>query len=265
MIASPKTETESTLVARPPALTEIVVEHGPPEVIGPALARLDRIVAQHAIRLEFASLSELMGVNRANRDNWFPLAPLFDPVSSGFGEANAFCLVARAAGGRIVGTHAARLYDWSGTSFRNEAATRRMFYADPNRMAPAAEVFEVSGSFGEHVGGRVVYSGAAWIHPAFRGLGLASVLPRFAKACILTKWLPDYVASLMLESNYHRGLARTFNYPSVEWEARWGETEATASRFAVVSIRGADLLDDLEVTLTRTLPEIDRRVEQRRA
>lgn len=265
MIANPKTEMEGVPAARPPALAEIVVEHGPPDVIGPVLARLDRIAAERGIRLEFASLAELMSVNRANREHWFPLAPLFDPVASGFGETDAFCVVARAPGGKVVGTHAARLYDWSGTSFRAEAATRRMFYADPDRLAPSDEVFRVSGSFGEHVGGRVVYSGAAWIHPGFRGLGLAGILPRFAKACILTKWLPDFVASLMLESNYRRGLAKTFNYPSVQWEARWGETEATASRFAVVSIRGAELLDDLEITLARTLPEVDRRIEQRRA
>lgn len=265
MAVPTKADIDLVSSARPLALSEIVVEHGPTELIGPVLARLDRIADMRGIRIEFATLAELMSVNRANRDKWFPLTPLFDPVASGFGEDSAFCVVARAPGGQIVGTHAARLYDWSKTSFRTEAASRRMFYADPERSASAGEVFRVSGSFGEHVTGRVVYSGAAWIHPGYRGLGLASILPRFAKACILTKWLPDYVASLMLESNYKRGLAKTFNYPSVDWEAYWGDSEQTMSRFAVVSIRGAELLDDLEVTLTRTLPEIDRRIEQRRA
>jgi hypothetical protein len=206
-----------------------------------------------------------MCVNRANRKGWFPLTPLFDPEASGLGEDNGFCVAARTAAGKVVATHAARLYDWDNSNFRDEAQSRRLFYADPLRLAPKGESFEVHGSFGEHIKGRVIYSGAAWVHPDFRKLGITGILPRFTKALMLTRWQPDFIMSLMLESNWNRGLAKTFNYPHVDWGAHWGSAEAPVSRFAVVSMTAAELLSDLTHAVELRPAKVDGLIEQRRA
>lgn len=246
-------------------LNDIVVEHGPPQIIGPLLAWLDAKAANLGLTLAFASLAELMSVNRANRQGWFPLTPLFDPEASGLGEVNGFCVVARTEAGKVVATHAARLYDWDNSNFRDEAQSRRLFYADPLRLAPKNEVFEVHGSFGEHIRGRAIYSGAAWVHPDFRKLGITGILPRFTKALMLTRWQPDFIISLMLESNWKRGLATTFNYPHVDWGAHWGSAEAPVSRFAVVSMTAAELLSDLTNAVELRPAKVDGLIEQRRA
>jgi hypothetical protein len=39
--------------------------------------------------------------------------------------------------------------------------------------------------------GRVVFSGAAWYRPDYRGRGLSAILPRVGKAYALARWSPD--------------------------------------------------------------------------
>jgi hypothetical protein len=86
------------------------------------------------VTLSFATLDDLVVINRGNRDTWLPLIPIFDPAMGGTTAETGFVLLGRNSAGEVVATQAARLYDWPATCFHDEAASLRMFYADP---APA--------------------------------------------------------------------------------------------------------------------------------
>ena len=46
--------------------------------------------------------------------------------------------------GQVVATHAARIYDWSETSLKDEAASLRMFYADPDAAFARGDRCEIT-------------------------------------------------------------------------------------------------------------------------
>ena len=127
-----------------PLLSDITVEHGPADLLGRFFLKADTAARQRGITLSFAPMQDLVEVNRRNRETWRPLLPLFDPASGGITDDNSFCILGRNAKGEVVATQAARLYDWADTSFHEEAASLRLFYADPARLKSEREQVEVT-------------------------------------------------------------------------------------------------------------------------
>ncbi|MGH6815555.1 MAG: hypothetical protein ACREC6_07615 [Hyphomicrobiaceae bacterium] len=164
-----------------------------------------------------------------------------------------------------MAAHAARLYKWSDTSFFEEIETLRLFYSNPEQLRQPGERVEITATGARILTGRVCYSGAAWVHPEYRGRGLAHILPRFAKAYALTKWDPAYIASLMTESVFRKGFAPRFSYEHVDWEVRWIDSPLGTLRLAVLWLDRMHLARDISAFLTRLETEVDVGVLERRA
>src|SRR5262245_25794821 len=232
----------STLASREPRhavraeqsiLTNIVIEHGPIDVLGRFFVRADTAARECGAHLTFASCDELVQANRENRANWLPLVPLFDPANGNITAENSFCILGKTQAGAVVAAHAARLYTWPETTFVEEIQSLRLFYSEPERQKNPGEHVAISALGARVSTGRVCYSGPAWVHPEDRGRGLSKILRRFAKAYALAKWNPAYVASLMTESVFKSGFAPRFSYNHVDWEVRWVKSPLGTLRLAV--------------------------------
>lgn len=217
------------------------------------------------LRVMFGAFEELSRLNREQSANWHPLTPLFDPKYALLSDENAFCIFGVNEKDEIVACQAARLFDWTGSNFTEEATSLRLFYADPASMRRPGETCIVTVPFGQTLTGRVVYSGAAWIRPDYRGLRLGDVFPRIGKVYAYALWQPDLIVGLMSEQNWKRGLATKAGYTTVGWAVEARNGPGGDWRFALLTMAEAGLVAHIEQFLGGAGEEIDRRVLDRGA
>lgn len=180
-------------------LNDIEVKYGPSQIIGRVFLAADADARERGVILSFAPMHELVALNRANRDTWRPLLPIFDPECGHFDASSAFCVLGRNARGEVLLTQAARFFDWHDTCFNEEATSLRLFYHDPACRRRDGEAAEVTAPSARLISGK----------PA--------ITPRIARALALTRWDVAYTCTIMAQDVYSRGVARRAGYPNVEW------------------------------------------------
>jgi hypothetical protein len=209
----------STTMELPPTSgrlpANLKIKHGPVGLLGRFFLWADSAAQERGVKLSFASLQDLVAANKANSDSWRPLVPVFDPDISGIQPEMGFVIVGRDKHDQIVATHAARLYDWS-TSLADEAASLRMFYADPTAAFARGDRCAIAAPIAKSITGRVVFSGAAWYRRDFRGRGLGGILPRISRAYALTHWNSDFTVAMMGDAVLAGGMAERSGYTKVE-------------------------------------------------
>ncbi len=65
-------------------LADVVIEHGPRDVLGRLFLKADTALREKGIFVSFADYDELRAANKANADSWSPLLPVFDPAQGGY-------------------------------------------------------------------------------------------------------------------------------------------------------------------------------------
>jgi hypothetical protein len=192
------------------------IKYGPVGLLGRFFLWADTAARDRGVTLFFASLQDLIEANRANSDSWRPLVPVFDEALGGVTPETAFVLIGRNKRGEIVATQAARIYDWPETTFEVEAASLRMFFADPDAAFARGDRCEITTPVAKKITGRVVYSGAAWYRSDFRGKGLATILTRISRAYAFTRWNSDFTVAIMADALIAGGLAARVGYTRLE-------------------------------------------------
>lgn len=244
-------------------LAHAKLSQGPVGFIGRYFLKAYSNARARGVTITFGTLSDIVTTNEANLDSWLPLLAIFDGRFFTATPENLFCIVARDPYGRIVGTHAARLYDWSGTNFHDEATALRLFYDDPDMRRPA-ERCTVTAPSAKSLRGLTVYSGAAWVHPTYRGRGLSAILPNVAKAYALTRWPAQTIVSLMSEEVQRRGFASRFGYTNIDWHVDLENSAVGTRRLALLSVTREQTFDIMYKHLADR-PKIDADVLSRRA
>ena len=245
-------------------LRTVEINHGPAGLLGRYFLKTYAYAKAQGITLTFASMGELMQTNKSNAESWPPLVTVFDDRFFHATPENVFCIVGRDQDGRIVATHAARLYDWPDSSFHDEASSLRLFYDDPKGMRRPAETCKVTAASAKQVKGPTVYSGAAWYHPDFRGRGLSTILPLLGKTYALTRWPATTIISLMTEAVQARGFATRFGYTTVDWDVCWTNSPLGTLRLAFLSVRREETFKQVENSLASGA-QVDASVLRRRA
>lgn len=203
---------------RPSILSDIVVDRGPVSVLARLFLQADTELRKRNIRLSFASFEELVAVNEANRLYWRPLLPVFDPRVSEVSRENAFAVIGCDPVGRPVSAHAFRYMALDGATLKEELESLRCFYANPARMRQSGESLTVSAPSAATRRQPVVFSGAAWLHPAYRGQGLLTYIQPLVRALAYTRWEADYVFSFMAPELVKGGVAQNARFVNIEWE-----------------------------------------------
>lgn len=137
--------------------------------------------------------------------------PVFDPDRSEVGSDNAFWLVG-AAGGEIVHTQALRFFDLGRATLADHFERFAHFYCSRGLGICPQKSDVRSARLADRVTGRVCYHGEVWLHEAFRGRGLAKVLPRLGVGLAHLQWQPDYFFGLALDPQVYRGATNRYGY-----------------------------------------------------
>ena len=197
---------------------QLSVNFGPAEAIGRVVLATDFAVRNLGIRLSLSSdFEELADINRANRRDWYPLMPNFDPRQSSLSADNAFWLKGVDAQGDVVLCHAVRLYAFAGTSFKEELESLRFYYGRPAEAAAAGLSIEVTAPAADRITGRVSYSGALWVRSDFRGGGLARLIPPLSRVLAVTRWYPAYHTCILMQPTVEKGMAAVYGYDHLEY------------------------------------------------
>jgi hypothetical protein len=204
----------SPLSGRVPA--NLKINHGPVSLLGRFFLMADTAARERGVTLHFASLQELVDINRANSDSWLPLLPFFDPEVGGVTAETGFAILGRDRDGQVVATQAARFYDWTNSTLIEEARALRMFYAEPEAAVARGDRCEITAPAATAISGRVVFSGAGWYRRDYRGKGLALILPRMSRAYAFTRWNTDFTISFMADAVLAGGMADRTGYTKIE-------------------------------------------------
>lgn len=196
--------------------SHLEIKYGPVSLLGRFFLWADTAARDRGVTLFFATLQELVQANKANSDSWRPLVPIFDPTLGGMTPETGFVIIGRDEEGQVVATQAARLYDWSETTLKDEATSLRMFYADPDAAFGRGDLCEITAPVATTIAGRVVFSGAGWYRRDFRNKGLATILPRISRAYGFTRWNTDFTISIMADAVVAGGMAERCGYTKVE-------------------------------------------------
>lgn len=228
----------------------VEIRHGPRGLLGRFFLWADQSARDRGVTLSFASLDDLFAVNRANSDTWRPLVSIFDPALGGVTGETAFVLLGRNAAGDVVAAQAGRLYRWPETNLQEEATSLRMFYADAAAAADRGDMCEITAPIAHAISGHVLFSGAGWYRPDFRGKGLSAILPRISRAYAYGRWATDWTIAMIGDALVKRGVADRYGYTNIEQ----GTVALIASplgahRCALTWMRSEQLLSDLEVTM----------------
>lgn len=245
-------------------LAGLVLNHGPVRLLGRLLLAADTAARERGVFLSFATLEELVAINRANRATWRPLLPVFDPSCGRPDPTSAICLLGRNAAGDVVVTQGARFFDWRNTSLHDEATSLRLLYRDPDAWRQPNEAVQVTAPTARLITGNVAYTGAHWCHPDCRGKGLPAITPRIARALAIALWNVDFACTLMVDDVFARGVARRAGYLNAEWSVELKNTPLGTLTTALLWSRRDEIVADLENFLA-SLVDTDARVIERHA
>lgn len=251
-----------------PFIDDVVIEHGPQDLISRFLFKALDAVEQRGIRLSFGTFEELAAVNEQNSDSWLPLTTTFRADIGGANEETGFVFMGRNAEGDAVATQAVRLFDWQSTNFKREAESLRFFYADPDRDKADGETCTVSADAATLIRGRVALAGGIWYRPDYRRLMLPAIIPRIARAYALTRWNMDAMMAIMSETNIARGLAKRNGFRDISWSVVMHRSPTFPEgdlELALARMNQMDLVDDLFRFVMDFETQVDGGVEVRRA
>lgn len=264
----PEPKVQAPVAPPRPLISDITIEHGPVDLLGPFFLKADTAARRRDVHLSFAPMQALVDANHRNHETWRPLLPLFDPAVNGAAEEDTFCIVGRNALGDIVATQAARLYHWDGTTFHDEAESLRLFYADPAALKRRSEAVEVTAPAARRITGRVVFAGGAWYRPDFRGRQLAQILTRISRAYAYTRWQHDYHTSIMAEEVCRGGMPERSGYTKVDWEVMLKRTIVHPEgdvRCGLTWMESSEFLGGIADFMARFDTQVDVGVDKRRA
>ncbi|GAB2832548.1 hypothetical protein GCM10027176_40960 [Actinoallomurus bryophytorum] len=225
----------------------IKVDHGPVDLLQRFFAWADSETRRRGVVVSFARLEELLNVNSANAATWRSLVPIFRPELGGITTETGFALLGRNAAGDVVAAQAARFYDWRTTNLRTQAASLKMFYADPESARGRGDMCEITAPIADRISGRVAFSGGGWYRPDYRGKGLGRIIPRISRAWAFARWRTDFTISMMEGAVLDGGFAERVGYTNVEPDAiRFRASPTGAARCALVWMESKQMLADLE-------------------
>jgi hypothetical protein len=199
-------------------LADVVIDHGPRDVLGRLFLLADTRLREKGIRLSFASLEELVAVNKANSDSWRPILPLFDPEVSDVGADNAHAMLGRDASGEVVCAHGCRIFNLGATTLKEEIERLRLFYRDPEASRGPGESMTCTVPIAETTRGEVLFTGAAWYRPDYRKTGIMPTLSTLNRAIFVSRWDPPFTFSFMAPELIKAGVAKACRMPHVDWE-----------------------------------------------
>lgn len=237
-----------------PFLSDLRIDYGPSQLLGRFFVSAVAHMSEMGIALSFGTFDELVEVNRLNRDSWKPLNPTFNPAN-GLVTADTACVIfGRHRDGTIVTALAVKVFDWSDTTFKAEAESLRLLYADPAAMAPPDGACEVDLPTAGQLTGRVAYSGAGWWHPSVRGQRIGDIISRTVRLYALTRWNIDVSCALSARGLIAKGYTKQNGFPRAELSVKFTGPDLGPPEAGLAWVMAAEMVDDLSGFMDELAP-----------
>lgn len=224
----------------PDALT---IKHGPAPLLSKFVLEGDKLARQLGIRLRLRhDFGDLLYVNKQQvaSGNWYPLMPMFDPEYSTLTPENSYWISGEDEYGEIVATHAGHVFYWPHTTLEQEAL--KMLYcgrADGQRCV-------VTAPDAKRITGIVVYGGAAWVRPDFRGKQLSQLLPRLGRAYALARWPLDWGITITAPVLVDKGVTTGYGYKHLSRSIIFPGAPTGAVENVLASVSAEEAYEDFE-------------------
>ncbi len=194
------------------------------------------------------------------RIRWGALIPLFDARKVEVPAEAAFCLVARNTAGEMVASMSGRFYDLPPGRTLRHIMEDGSFMRTPVSNEPGRRTgCEVTAPMADRLVGRIAYCGALWVHPEYRGLRLAAVMPRLTHACMITLWNIDHMIGFLKPEVIGSGLQQRYGYTHFEPSFRYVENGEEVYDGLLVWMSATEMTDDVARFLDVLWPQIDAR------
>jgi GNAT superfamily N-acetyltransferase len=195
---------------------EIRIDHGPNETLGRFFLAVDTLIRARGLLASFAPARQFVETNEAHFDTWGKLIPLLDGRHARFSEKDVICVVCRNRQGEIVAIQGERLFRAGARTLADLVESGEFF--DSDLADPKAEVgrCEITAAGAKIISGNISYCGGLWVHPDYRSLRLASILPRLTRAWAVAHWNADYSIGFLKPSVATTDLGRRYGYPRFE-------------------------------------------------
>lgn len=198
-------------------IEDVLVEHGPVEMVGRLLLRADSELRAKDVTLRFATFEELFEVNAANMATWHPLFSGFDPSKCNITDENGFCILGYNSQGEVVTSQAGRFFDWTDTTMYDELVSLRAAYDNPERDAQPNERIAVTAEKTKEITGRCALLGCIWVHPDYRRQSLPALMGRVSRAYSLTHWNVAYTTGLVAQKVEQGLMVKRLGTENIDW------------------------------------------------
>jgi hypothetical protein len=229
----------------PSFLRKLRLNHGPIQQLAKFLLDADNELRATGIALELTDISLVREIHSANADSWISYAPTLDARYADLTNRNSYCFVGRDSAGRAVTVQAGRIYDTGARSLADIAADQSLYYSDnrqPSHNEPRCTLTSPSAA---SITGMLVYSGALWVHPDFRGRGLAGLLPRLSRAYALGVFGTITTFAFVSDAIRPSALFKHYGYKNVEPAYRISQAGETVYEGSLMWMDANELASDL--------------------
>ena len=226
-------------------LTDVRIDYGPREELARFFLTADAALREKGIALGFGTFEELVETNRRNRDSWLPIVPSYDPANGLCDLDKGYVLIGRNLVGEVVVAQGTIVFDWTDTSFKDEAESMRIFYASPERRSRLQERCIVTAPSAASISGRVALHGAAWWHPSVRGRLVGALVARVSRLYAYTRWSTDLSLAINSEKLIAGGFPKRNGYRHIERGVAFRNFEMGDYDGGIVWIREDELFDEL--------------------
>jgi GNAT superfamily N-acetyltransferase len=170
---------------------DLTIRQEPRGELGRYLLAADRALHDKEIVLSRVPFEELRRVYSSNTATWPALMQFFDSDIAAVPDDTGAAFVAYSSCGEAVAATAVRVWDLGQSNLKVEAESLRLYFGDP--LAPKAEGWEcVMPPISAEMTGQMLYCGAYWVRPDWRGKGLGHLVPAVSRFYALARWNVDY-------------------------------------------------------------------------
>lgn len=201
----------------PDALT---IKHGPARLLARFVLEGDKAVRERGIDLRLRhDFDELIYFNKeqSTLGAWYPLVDMFNPERSELNPENAFWMSGESEDGEIVVTWGARIFNFTGTSLKEQA--RAMWYG-----RDLGQPCTVTAEAASLISGICICGGASWVRPDHRRQHLSRIVPRIGKAYACARWPIDWSFCYVTKKHVEGGLAASYGQKNLSYSVRYSDS-----------------------------------------
>jgi hypothetical protein len=171
------------------------------------------------------------------------------------------CIVCRNHLGEIVAIQGERLFRAGGRTLKDLVDGGELFDSDLSDDQAEIGRCEITAPGASIIRGNISYCGGLWVHPDYRSLRLASILPRLTRAWAVAHWNADYSIGFLKPDVAATDLGRRYGYPRAEAAFRFYSRSVLDYDGVILWMTRDELIAEIPRFLAQYASEIDAAVD----